>query len=376
MDVPGFALITGAASGIGRACARGFLNEGSAGIALFDINLEDLEKVKAELEKSQPAISGNKRDSCHAPCRIEIFQVNVANEEQVQDAVNKAHESFGRLDYVVNAAGIAMKHVGGVAFAETSDWSRILNVNLDGTFFVLRATAKIMLEQEPIHSSIDGRPLQRGSIVNFSSIQGVVGITLSAAYTTSKHAIIGLTRSASEDYSKDGLRINAICPGYTETPLTTRNPDVLKAMQERIGTAVPMQRMGQPSEIADGVLYLAGGRSSFVTGSALMVQPECGIIAKSRAIGKARRSYRIALYRNRECKVKQDCVSLCCAESSSSYKLHRRSQSDSFCQVFTVACGGFVKSGSLDHRFWPLTKAACPSANKSVVHSCDRDAAI
>ncbi|KAI5356497.1 Putative short-chain dehydrogenase/reductase SDR, NAD(P)-binding domain superfamily [Septoria linicola] len=128
-----------------------------------------------------------------------------------------------------------------------------------------------MLEQEPIRSVVNGRELQRGSIVNFSSIPGVVGITLLASYTASKHAIIGLTRSGSEDYATKGLRINAICPGYTETPLTTKNPEVLKAMQERVGTAVPMQRIGSPEEIADGVLYLAGGRSSFVARSALIV---------------------------------------------------------------------------------------------------------
>jgi NAD(P)-dependent dehydrogenase (short-subunit alcohol dehydrogenase family) len=86
-----------------------------------------------------------------------------------------------------------------------------------------------------------------------------------------KHAVIGLTRTASEDYAKDGLRINAICPGYTETPLTTKSPAILQAMVERVATAVPMERMGRPEEIADGVLYLAGGRSSFVTGTALMV---------------------------------------------------------------------------------------------------------
>ena len=259
MDVPGFALITGAASGIGRACAKGFAAEGSAGVALLDMNLKDLEGVQSEVQAINPS------------CQVITFQVNVTDEQQVDETVSKIAHQFGRIDYVVNAAGVAMKHQGGVAFAETSDWKRVLDVNLDGTFFVLRATAKIMLEQEPIKSSIHGRELQRGSIITFSSIQGVVGITLSAAYTASKHAIIGLTRSASEDYAHRGLRINAICPGYTETPLTTRNPDVLKAMQERVGTAVPMQRMGKPEEIADGVLYLAGGRSSFVTGSALLV---------------------------------------------------------------------------------------------------------
>lgn len=275
MDVPGYALITGAASGIGRACAHGFVTEGSAGVALLDVSLEALETVRSELQtlqstrgKQNGTINGTQ---CNSGCRIEIYQVDVTNEKQVIGIVNDAASKFGRLDYVVNAAGIAMKHIGGVAFAETSDWQRIIDVNLTGTFFVLRAAAKIMLEQEPIRSSINGRPLQRGSIVNFSSIQGVVGIAQSAAYTATKHGIMGLTRSASEDYAKDGLRINAILPGYTETPLTTKNPQILEAMKQRVATAVPMERMGQPSEIADGVLYLAGGRSSFVTGSALAV---------------------------------------------------------------------------------------------------------
>lgn len=293
MDVPGYALVTGAASGIGRACAKAFAQEGSAGIALLDISLDNLAAVKAEIEEalrsgqhhvngdkyhpngaSNGATNGTTTESTNGDiqhCRIETYRVDVSNETQVTSVVNSVAADFGRIDYVVNAAGIAMKHAGGVAFAETSDWQRIMDVNLNGSFYVLRAAAQIMLKQKPILSSRNGRPLQKGSIVNFSSIQGVVGITLSGAYTTAKHAIIGLTRTASEDYANQGVRINAICPGYTETPLTTKNPQVLEAMMERVGTAVPMQRMGSPDEIADGVLYLAGGRSSFVTGSALMV---------------------------------------------------------------------------------------------------------
>lgn len=260
MDVPGIALITGGASGIGRACANGFAKEGASGIALLDLNDEALQTVKAEVHKNATK-----------PLRIEVFPINIADENRVNEVVAAVARTFGRLDYVVNAAGIAMKHPGGAAFCETSDWERILNINLSGTFFVLRAAARIMLEQEPIKSTVDGRPIQRGSIVNFSSIQGVVGIPLSTAYTASKHAIIGLTKSASDDYANKGLRINAICPGYTETPLTTKSPAILQAMFERVGTMVPMERMGRPEEIADGVLYLAGGRSSFVTGSSLMV---------------------------------------------------------------------------------------------------------
>lgn len=264
MDVPGFALVTGAASGIGKACAQTFAREGSAGIALLDMNEESLNSVKAEIDAETIKRGGK-------PCIVEVYPLDVTNEALVDDVVNMAARKFGRLDYVVNAAGIAFKHQGGAAFAKTPDWQRVIDVNLNGTFFVFRSAAQIMLKQEPILSSIDGRPLQRGSIVNFSSIQGLVGVPLSTSYATAKHAILGLTKSASEDYAKAGLRINAICPGYTETPMTTRDPAVLEVMMEKVAREVPMGRMGRPQEIADGVIWLCGGRSSFVTGIGLSV---------------------------------------------------------------------------------------------------------
>jgi len=268
MDVPGYALITGGASGIGRACAAAFARDGAAGVAIFDMNHDALTAVKAEIDEQRQK---KQTSGSHSPCQIDIYVVDVTNEEQVDQTVKAVASKFGRLDYVANCAGIAMKHEGGAAYAKASDWQRILDVNLNGTFYILKAAAQIMLQQEPIRSVIDGRSLQRGSIVTFSSIQGVVGIPLSTAYAASKHAVVGLTKTASEDYAAKGLRINAIAPGYTETPLITNNPAVFKAMEERVGTAVPMQRLGQPSEIADGVVYLSGGRSSFVTGTVLMV---------------------------------------------------------------------------------------------------------
>lgn len=175
MDVPGFAIVTGAASGMGRETAKKFAQDGAAGVALIDLDADALEKVKAEV---QP-LSKNK------DFKIVTYALDVSNEEAVIKAVDSVKEAFGRIDYVVNSAGIAFKHDGGGAYAETKDYRKVLAVNLDGTFFFMRAAAKIMLEQSPIKSSIDGRDLQRGSIVNFASIAGSTGIPMSTAYCVS-----------------------------------------------------------------------------------------------------------------------------------------------------------------------------------------------
>lgn len=265
MDVPGFAVITGSGSGIGRACAQKFARDGASGVALLDINEKALAETKALIDGEGYTSSRG------SPCRVVMFTVDVTHENQVNEVFNSIVEEFGRLDYVVNAAGVAFKHIGGAAFADSKDWQRVLDINLNGTFFVLRAAAKIMLQQDPILSIIDGRQLQRGSIVNLGSVQGYIATPLSTSYVTSKHAVIGLTKTASEDYAKDGLRINAICPGYIETPMTMESPQIRAVMKDKVATAVPMLRAGKPEEIADGVVYLAGGRSSFVTGSSLFV---------------------------------------------------------------------------------------------------------
>lgn len=160
MDVPGFALITGAASGIGRACALAFAKEGSDGVALLDLKADALAAVEAE-------VRGKSKNQAF---RVETYALDVSKEDQVTHAVVDAAKKFGRLDYVVNAAGIALKHEGGAAFCKTEEWQRVLDININGTFFVLRAAAEIMLKQDRILSAIDGRPLQRGSIVNLVSI--------------------------------------------------------------------------------------------------------------------------------------------------------------------------------------------------------------
>lgn len=142
MDISGFALVTGAGSGIGKACAVSFVEEGAAGVALLDINGKALEDLKEKLT----ALSQKKQFQCLS------FEVDMRSEKDVADAVQNCARTFGRLDYVVNAAGIAFKHIGGAACAETTDWQRVLDVNLNGTFYCLRAAAQQMLRQSYLES--------------------------------------------------------------------------------------------------------------------------------------------------------------------------------------------------------------------------------
>lgn len=259
MDVPGIALITGAASGIGAATALALARDGCTGLALCDMNPTLLTSTATTIAKTHPNLS------------IQSYTLNVTSEEQVNTTVAAVHKHFGRIDYLITCAGIAKKHPDGAASASSEDWHRVLDVNLHGTFYVFRAVANIMLAQTPLLSALDGRELQRGSIVMISSILGLVAVPMSTAYTASKHAVMGLVKTASEDYAAKGLRINAVCPGYTETPMTMGDEIVRKVMAEKMQKDVPMRRMGRPEEIAEGCVWLCSGRATFVTGIGLAV---------------------------------------------------------------------------------------------------------
>ncbi|KAK4945652.1 hypothetical protein LTR10_015271 [Elasticomyces elasticus] len=261
MDISGFALVTGAGSGIGEACAISFLEVGAAGVALLDINGKALEVVKEKLISR----SRNQQFQCLS------FELDMRKEDEVADAVQTCARTFGRLDYVVNAAGIAFKHIGGAANAETSDWQRVLDVNLNGTFYCLRAAAQQMLQQPYLESVIDGRPLQRGSIVNIASLAGLVGVSQSTAYCASKHAVIGLTKTTALDYAKAGIRVNAVCPGMIKTPLIVPGSEIERVTTENVKTLTPIGRWGTPEEVANVIVFLCGGRSSLITGASLPV---------------------------------------------------------------------------------------------------------
>ena len=231
------ALVTGAGSGIGEAVAQLFSANG-ASVVLADMDNAGSERVLALIEKQGGQGLVVKTDvSQPAEC-----------ERLVSDTVKK----FGRLDIAVNNAGI-----GGPS-ALTGDypidgWDKVIAINLSGVFYGMRYQIPAMLKNGG------------GSIVNMASILGKVGFPMSSAYASAKHGVIGLTETAACEYATQGIRVNAVGPGFIQTPLLDKN---LNAEQLKgIAAMHPMQRLGTAQEVAELVLWLASDKSSFVTGS-------------------------------------------------------------------------------------------------------------
>jgi len=190
--------------------------------------------------------------------QAEFVPVDVADPASVQAMVQATRARFGRLDIAINNAGISGADGSGVRRA-TADvlpetWRRVLSVNLDGVFHCMQAQIPLMLESGG------------GAIVNISSILGSVGFAHSAAYTASKHAVVGLTRVAALEYSARGIRVNAIGPGFIETAMTApiRSQD---ASRDMLIASHPIGRLGQPEEIAHLALFLSSPAASFITGA-------------------------------------------------------------------------------------------------------------
>ncbi len=234
------ALVTGAGGGIGRATALGFAASGAA-VLVCDVQDEAGAETVAQI-----AAQGGKA----------VFQhCDVSDPAQVKAMVAAALQHFGRLDYAFNNAGI-----NNVAANEYDDavWARAIDINLTGVMLCMREEAEIMLQ----HGG--------GAIVNTASINGLVGNGAQPAYTASKHGVIGLTRHGALRWARQGIRVNAVCPGVIDTAMTAQaaaNP----AIREKIEQMTPMGRMGVPEEIAAAVLWLCSDAASFVTGQPLVV---------------------------------------------------------------------------------------------------------
>lgn len=230
------ALVTGAGSGIGEQIARALASRGAA-VVVSDVNLASAERVAAELVDSG--------------ARARPVACNVANLEEVQASVDLAVSEFGHLDLAVNNAGF-----GGVkarlADVDPADWATNLDVNLTGVFYSMKAEIPAML-------AAGG-----GSIVNISSIYGLYGSGDTVAYTAAKHGVTGLTKSAALGYATDGIRVNSVHPGFTDTPAVAR---ISQELQSARTAQQPMGRLADPREIANVVLFLLSDEASFVTGA-------------------------------------------------------------------------------------------------------------
>ena len=240
------ALVTGGASGIGKAAALAFAREGARVLAA-DVNVEGGEETV--------------RDIKDLGADAAFVRVDVSVDADVQEMVAEAVGRFGRLDVAVNNAGIEGALAPTAEYPEEM-WDRVLAVNLTGVWRCMRREIPEMLKTGG------------GAIVNVASILGVVGFATAPAYTAAKHGVVGLTKVAAMEYAPQGIRINAVGPGFIETPMVMergveagKHPEV----QEQIAELHPIGRMGQSEEIADAILFMASDAASFVAGQTLIV---------------------------------------------------------------------------------------------------------
>jgi NAD(P)-dependent dehydrogenase (short-subunit alcohol dehydrogenase family) len=239
------ALVTGGASGIGRACAQLFAREG-ASVVVSDVALEGGEQTVGLIEEDGGQAS--------------FVEADVSKASQVEALVGRTVETYGRLDYAFNNAGIEGPMATNTADYTEEDWDRVIAVNLKGVWLCMKHEIPQMLSQGA------------GSIVNNSSVEGLVGLQGTSAYAASKHGVVGLTKTAALEYAQSGIRVNAVCPGLIRTPMVERYTGG-DAETEAQWAAIfePVGRMGSSEEVAEAVVWLCSEAASFVTGHAMAV---------------------------------------------------------------------------------------------------------
>ncbi|KAI1877512.1 hypothetical protein JX265_003520 [Neoarthrinium moseri] len=269
MALDGSAFVIGGGSGIGKATAIAFAKEGAKGLLVADLDLDAATKVAEE----------SKVVATHPGFIVKAIQIDVALPGSVKDATSTMVKSFGRIDYCVNGAGITSPLPTPITKIEYEQFRKVQDVNVNGTFLVLNTVSAAMATQEPRVNDINQpqRGTSRGSIVNVASILSFKALSLTASYTTSKHAVLGLTRAAALDNTQNGIRVNCVCPSWVDTPMTQRACDSTPGFDRLVRSQLPLGRMGTPEEIADAILFLSSSKASFITGNlaTFAVTSEC-----------------------------------------------------------------------------------------------------
>jgi NAD(P)-dependent dehydrogenase (short-subunit alcohol dehydrogenase family) len=238
-------LITGAAGGFGRLAAAEFARAG-AKLILCDLDKSKLKEVSAAMRDADVIIEAG----------------DVSEEDTHRRLVARALEAYGRLDVAINNAGVAHAFTK-ITETDNSTMQQMLAVNVFGVFLAMKHQLPAMQQQNT------------GAILNVSSVAGVVGAPLLAAYSAAKHGVIGLTKSAAGEYARRGIRINAICPAFAETHMLTDMLDQMRggaeAASQRIVSNMPMRRFARPEEIVQAMLWICSHENSFMTGHALVL---------------------------------------------------------------------------------------------------------
>lgn len=232
--------VTGASRGIGKEVALKFAEKGYDVVINYVSDKTDVEALKKEFaEKGADSL---------------ILQADVSKEEDVKDVVEKAIEKFGKIDVLVNNAGITRDNL--LMRMSTEDFDKVIDINLKGTFLVTKAVTKYMMKK------------RCGSIVNLASVVGVVGNAGQCNYSASKAGIIGFTKSIAKELASRNIRANAVAPGFIETDMTSVLSDTVK---ESIHNQIPLKRMGSSKEVAELIYFLGSEKSSYITGQVINI---------------------------------------------------------------------------------------------------------
>ncbi len=229
-------IVTGAASGIGKATAELFAKQGA------NVVLSDLQEKEGKIVTENIIAAGG---------NASFFKTDVSKPEEMEALVNFAVKTYGKLDVAVNNAGIAGE-INPITDMSIEGWNKVIATNLSSLFYGMKHQIKAMLKNGG------------GSIVNISSILGSVGFAGSAAYTSAKHGVVGLTQTAALEYSSQNIRINAVGPGFIETPMLSA---LDSEMKKQVVALHPIGRLGKSEEVAELIFWLGSDQSSFVTGS-------------------------------------------------------------------------------------------------------------
>ena len=234
-------IVTGAGSGIGKATAIHFAKY-EATVIVSDINIENAETTSEEIKSN-----GGKATA---------KECNVANFEEVESLVYSVVKEFGKLDVIVNNAGIG-PNLLRTHESSLQDWDKVVAVNQTGVFYCMKVALNQFLEQG------------YGNIVNIASLAGLKASPNNISYSASKFAVVGMTKSVAMEYATKNIRVNAVCPGYTESALLDQLIGAKPEMDAILKSVIPMKRYGKAKEIADAVVWLASDSTGFITGQTI-----------------------------------------------------------------------------------------------------------